>query len=46
GVFAAGETRGHVEIDVHELSMLLEGIEFESTRASTRWEPPRHTHAA
>ena len=45
-VFAAGETREHVEIDVHELSMLLEGIEFESTRASTRWEPPRHTHAA
>jgi transposase len=29
-----------VEIDVHELSMLLEGIEW--GRASRRWEPPMH----
>jgi transposase len=32
-----------VEIDVHELSMLLEGIDVASARTSTRWEPPKHT---
>ena len=31
-----------VEIDVHELSMLLEGITFVRGRTSTRWEPPMH----
>lgn len=35
----------HVEIDVHELSMLLEGIDVSRTRASKRWEPPMHTRA-
>lgn len=28
-----------VAIDVHELSMLLEGIDFERGRVSRRWEP-------
>jgi transposase len=31
-----------VEIDVHELSMLLEGIDVTRARASRRWEPPMH----
>jgi IS66 Orf2 like protein len=28
-----------VELDVHELSMLLEGIDVSRARASARWEP-------
>jgi transposase len=28
-----------VEIDVHELSMLLEGIDLSAARSSPRWEP-------
>ena len=35
-----------VEIDVHELSMLLEGIDVTRARTSTRWEPPKHTRVA
>lgn len=31
-----------VELDVHELSMLLEGIDLTRARTSTRWEPPAH----
>lgn len=31
-----------VSIDVHELGMLLEGIDVERGRTSRRWEPPRH----
>jgi hypothetical protein len=34
-----------VEIDVHELSMLLEGIDVSRVRASHRWEPPSHARA-
>lgn len=34
-----------VEIDVHELSMLLEGIDVTRARTSTRWEPPVHARA-
>lgn len=41
-VFRADDERSHVEIDVHELSMLLEGIELSSARTSRRWEPSRH----
>ena len=37
---AAGATS--VELDVHELSMLLEGIDVARARTSTRWEPPKH----
>ena len=36
-----------VELDVHELSMLLEGIDIQRARISPRWEPPldtRNTH--
>ena len=37
--------RGHgdarsVEVDVHELSMLLEGIDVRRARVAPRWEPP------
>jgi transposase len=31
-----------VELDAHELSMLLEGIDVAGARASKRWEPPAH----
>ena len=31
-----------VEIDVHELAMLLEGIDIRRARTSARWEPPMH----
>lgn len=31
-----------VEIDVHELGMLLEGIDASHVRVSKRWEPSRH----
>lgn len=37
-------TDSHIELDVHELSMLLEGIEIRGARASKRWEPTRHGH--
>lgn len=32
-----------VEVDVHELSMLLEGIDVTRARTSRRWEPPAHS---
>jgi len=35
-----------VELDVHELAMLLEGIDMTRARTSRRWEPPIHTHTA
>ena len=31
-----------VEVDAHELSMLLEGIDVSRARVSSRWEPPLH----
>jgi len=31
-----------VEIDVHELAMLLEGIDVRRVRTSERWEPAMH----
>lgn len=31
-----------VAIDVHELAMLLEGIDIRRARTSLRWEPPMH----
>jgi transposase len=31
-----------VAIDVHELAMLLEGIDVRRARSSARWEPPNH----
>jgi transposase len=35
-----------IEIDVHELAMLLEGIDVRRTRASGRWDPPMHASRA
>jgi len=34
-----------VAIDVHELSMLLEGIDIGRAHTSIRWEPPAHASA-
>jgi len=45
-VFSETEERSQVELDVHELSMLLEGIELSTGHRSTRWEPRRHARAA
>ena len=45
-VFGQDETRTHVELDVHELSMLLEGIEVATARTSKRWEPTMHSRVA
>lgn len=48
GTFAfAADVTGEalsVEIDVHELSMLLEGIDVRDVRTSARWEPALHAH--
>ena len=38
-------TASSVSIDVHELSMLLEGIDVTRARKSERWEPPSHARA-
>lgn len=35
-----------IELDAHELSMLLEGIDASEARASARWEPPAHVRVA
>jgi transposase len=35
-----------VEVDVHELSMLLEGIDVQRSRVARRWEPPFDTRTA
>jgi transposase len=34
-----------IELDVHELSMLLEGIDTARVRRSPRWEPPVHARS-
>jgi transposase len=34
-----------VEVDAHELSMLLEGVDVSRARVSSRWEPPAHARA-
>lgn len=34
-----------VAIDVHELSMLLEGIDFARSKTKPRWEPPSRVRA-
>ncbi len=46
--FVARVTDGaqSVEIDVHELSMLLEGIDMTRARVSRRWDPPAHARPA
>jgi transposase len=35
-----------VEVDVHELSMLLEGIDISTARSSSRWDPPARAAGA
>jgi hypothetical protein len=35
-----------IELDVHELSMLLEGIDMVAARTKARWEPPAHARVA
>jgi transposase len=35
-----------VEIDAHELSMLLEGLDLAVHRAAVRWSPPRRSGAS
>lgn len=35
-----------IELDVHELSMLLEGIDMVGARTKARWEPPAHARVA
>ena len=35
-----------VVIDVHELGMLLEGIDVQGARTSKRWDPPAHARLA
>lgn len=35
-----------VEIDAHELAMLLEGLDARATRGAARWDPPVHVAAA
>lgn len=36
----------HIEVDAHELSMLLEGIDVRRAKVSRRWEPPAHQRVA
>jgi transposase len=40
------EGAASVAIDVHELAMLLEGIDIRRARTSSRWEPPMHARPA
>ena len=35
-----------VAIDVHELAMLLEGVDITRAKTSARWEPPMHARPA
>jgi transposase len=34
-----------VAIDVHELAMLLEGVDLARAKTSARWEPPMHARS-
>ena len=45
--FPAGVVDGvaSVAIDVHELAMLLEGVDLARAKTSTRWEPPMHARS-
>lgn len=40
------EGAASVAIDVHELAMLLEGIDVSRTKAKARWEPPTPTRSS
>ena|SRR5438132_8745289 len=39
---AVTEEARSVELDAHELAMLLEGIDVTQVKASRRWEPAQH----
>ena len=39
------EGAASIEIDVHELAMLLEGIDVSRAKTKPRWEPRRRAHA-
>lgn len=39
-------TATSVELDVHELGMLLEGIDASRVRIARRWEPPAHARVS
>lgn len=45
--FPAGVVEGvaSVAIDVHELAMLLEGVDLARAKTSARWEPPMHARS-
>jgi transposase len=47
-VFASQVTSNakSVELDVHELSMLLEGIDVTRAKTSARWDPPKRSRVA
>jgi transposase len=45
-IFRGDESQQHVEVDVHELTMMLEGVEVQTTRSSKRWEPTLHAKVA
>jgi transposase len=34
-----------VEVDAHELTLLLEGIDITEAKSAARWEPPQHARA-
>lgn len=36
---------GCVELDIHELAFLVEGVSWERRRMSPRWEPSQHRRA-
>ena len=41
-----GDGAAHcVELDIHELAFLLEGVSLERRRLSPRWEPSQHRRA-
>lgn len=40
------EGAASIELDAHELSMLLEGVDFAQARLKKRWEPPAQMRPA
>lgn len=39
------DAQTHTEVDIHELTMMLEGVELATAKVSKRWEPTLHTQA-
>ena len=49
GTFTLPQSAGDqacVELDIHELAFLLEGVSWEGRRLSPRWEPSQHRREA